>query len=156
MKHIHHIIPKHIGGTDEPSNLVELTLEEHIEVHRKMYEEHGRWQDYCAWQALSGRIGQEEILRMKQGMANKGRKRTPEQKERIRQAALKRSERQRLDGTLEKANKKRSENMTGVPKSKEAVENWKQSRKNNNKSWHTVETKKKISQGLKGNTNRKK
>lgn len=156
MKHIHHIIPKHIGGTDEPSNLVELTLEEHIEVHRKMYEEHGRWQDYCAWQALSGRIGQEEILRMKQGMANKGRKRTPEQKERIRQAALKRSERQRLDGTLEKANKKRSEKMTGVPKSKEAVENWKQSRKNNNKSWHTVETKKKISQGLKGNTNRKK
>ena len=25
MKHIHHIIPKHMGGTDEESNLVELT-----------------------------------------------------------------------------------------------------------------------------------
>jgi hypothetical protein len=28
MKHIHHIIPKHIGGTDEPSNLIELTVKE--------------------------------------------------------------------------------------------------------------------------------
>ena len=155
MKHIHHIIPKHMGGTDDPSNLIEVTVEEHIEIHRKLYEQHGKWQDYCAWQALSGRIGQEEILRMKQGMANKGRKRTPEQKERIRLAALKRSERQRLDGTLERTNKKRSEKMTGVPKSKEAIENWKQSRKNNNTDWHTKETKLKISASLKGNTNRK-
>jgi hypothetical protein len=144
-----------MGGTDEPSNLIEVTVEEHIEIHRKLYEQHGRWQDYCAWQALSGRIGQEEILRMKQGMANKGRKRTPEQKERIRLAALKRSERQRLDGTLECINKKKSEKMTGVPKSKEAIENWKQSRKNNNTDWHTKETKLKISASLKGNTNRK-
>ena len=144
-----------MGGTDDPSNLIEVTVEEHIEIHRKLYEQHGKWQDYCAWQALSGRIGQEEILRMKQGMANKGRKRTPEQKERIRLAALKRSERQRLDGTLERTNKKRSEKMTGVPKSKEAIENWKQSRKNNNTDWHTKETKLKISASLKGNTNRK-
>ena len=26
MKHKHHIIPKHKGGTDDPSNLVELTV----------------------------------------------------------------------------------------------------------------------------------
>ena len=24
MKHIHHILPKHMGGTDDESNLVEL------------------------------------------------------------------------------------------------------------------------------------
>jgi len=35
MKHIHHIIPKHMGGTDEESNLVELTVEEHAEAHKK-------------------------------------------------------------------------------------------------------------------------
>jgi hypothetical protein len=28
-KHIHHVIPLHMGGTDEPSNLIELTIAEH-------------------------------------------------------------------------------------------------------------------------------
>jgi hypothetical protein len=27
--HKHHIIPKHAGGTNDPSNLIELTIEEH-------------------------------------------------------------------------------------------------------------------------------
>ena len=63
--HKHHIIPRHMGGTDDPSNLVELTIEEHAEAHRKLYEEHGCWQDKLAWHGLSGRIGKEEILREK-------------------------------------------------------------------------------------------
>lgn len=53
MLHKHHIIPKHLGGTDDPSNLVELTVEEHAEAHRLLYEQHGRWQDYVAWQGLA-------------------------------------------------------------------------------------------------------
>ena len=129
MKHIHHIIPQYLGGTDDPTNLVELTVEEHAEAHRLLYEQHGNWQDYCAWQALSGRIGREEILRMKQGMANKGKARTPEQIERYRQGALKRAERQRADGSLEQANKKRSEAMKGKKKSEEHMANWAASRK---------------------------
>jgi hypothetical protein len=129
MKHLHHIIPKYLGGTDDPKNLIELTIEEHAEAHRLLYEEHGNWQDYCAWQALSGRIGQEEILRMKQGMANKGRKRTPEQIERIKAAAKIRNERWKTDGTLERANKKRSESHTGKKKSPEHMANWSASRK---------------------------
>lgn len=32
MKHIHHIIPRHMGGTDDPSNLIELTIQEHAEA----------------------------------------------------------------------------------------------------------------------------
>jgi len=60
MKHKHHVIPKHAGGTDDPSNIVELTIEEHAEAHRKLYEEHGRWQDRIAWHALSGIIGHKE------------------------------------------------------------------------------------------------
>ena len=51
--HKHHIIPKHMGGTDEPSNLVELTVEQHAETHRLLYEQHGHWQDYSAWMGLS-------------------------------------------------------------------------------------------------------
>ncbi len=155
MKHIHHIVPKHMGGSDDPSNLIELTVEEHANAHLKLYEKYGHWQDLCAYEALSGRIGQEEILRKKQGLANKGRKRTPEQRERIRLAAIKRSERQRLDGTLEQANKKRSESMKGKKKTPEAINNWLNSRINNAKPWHSVETKKKISKSLKGNNNRK-
>lgn len=54
--HIHHIIPRHAGGTSDPNNLVKLTIEEHAEAHRVLYETHGRWQDFYAWQGLSGQI----------------------------------------------------------------------------------------------------
>ena len=70
MKHKHHIIPKHIGGTDDPSNLIELTVEEHAEAHRLLYEQQGRWEDYYAWQGLSGQIGKEELIRQIQSVAN--------------------------------------------------------------------------------------
>lgn len=145
MKHKHHIIPKHAGGTDDPSNLIELTTAEHAEAHRLLYEQHGRWQDYCAWQALSGRIGQEEILRMKQGMANKGRKRTPDQIENMKEAARKRCERQRADGSLDAANKKRSAAMRGRKKSADHLANWSISRKGHEVS---TETREKIRKSL--------
>ena len=51
-----------MGGTDDPSNLIELSVEEHAEAHRKLYEEHGCWEDRVAYQALGGIIGKEEII----------------------------------------------------------------------------------------------
>ena len=63
--HKHHIIPKHAGGTDDPSNIVELTIEQHAEAHRKLYEEYGRQEDYLAWKGLSGQIGMDELIREK-------------------------------------------------------------------------------------------
>ena len=78
LYHKHHIIPKHMGGTDDPSNIVELTVEEHAEAHRLLYEEHGRWQDRVAWQGLAGMIGKEEIIRIRQSenakLSNKSRR----------------------------------------------------------------------------------
>jgi hypothetical protein len=44
MKHKHHIVPRHMGGTDDPSNLIELTVEEHAEAHRKLWEQYGTYQ----------------------------------------------------------------------------------------------------------------
>ena len=73
--HTHHIIPKHAGGTNHPDNLVQLTVAEHAEAHRKLYEEHRRWQDKLAWHVLLGIIGKEEILLEKSsigGLSNKG------------------------------------------------------------------------------------
>lgn len=81
--HHHRIIPGHLGGTYEPSNVILLTIEEHAEVHRKMYEQDGRWQDYVAWQGLSGRIGKEEIIRLVIINANKGKKHTEETKRKM-------------------------------------------------------------------------
>jgi hypothetical protein len=81
--HKHHIIPKHAGGTDDPSNIIELTVEEHAEAHRKLFEEYGRWQDEVAYKGISGRISCEEAIRLAQrnGKLGKGDMRTPEGKE---------------------------------------------------------------------------
>lgn len=66
--HKHHIIPRHMGGSDDPSNLIELTIEEHAEAHRVLYEKHGRKEDYLAWKGLSGQIGMDELLKEKMAL----------------------------------------------------------------------------------------
>jgi hypothetical protein len=63
--HKHHIIPRHAGGTDDPSNIVELTVEEHAEAHRLLYEQYGRREDYLAWRGLAGLIGKDEMIKEK-------------------------------------------------------------------------------------------
>ena len=60
ITHKHHIIPRHAGGTDDPSNLVGLTVEEHANAHKVLYEKEGRWQDKLAWQGLSGQISMDK------------------------------------------------------------------------------------------------
>lgn len=101
--HIHHIIPVHMGGTDDPSNLIKLTVEEHAAAHKKLWEEHGHWQDKVAWQGLSKTIGKDEMIRTTISESNKnrvissetrkrlsaihaGRKKSPETREKMRLA----------------------------------------------------------------------
>jgi len=62
LKHKHHIIPKHMGGSDDPDNIVILSPEEHAEEHRKLYEQYGKIEDYLAWKGLAGFMGREEII----------------------------------------------------------------------------------------------
>ena len=64
MIHKHHIIPKHMGGSDDSSNLVSLTVEQHAEEHRKLWEKYGHWQDKIAWKTLSGQISIQEAKLM--------------------------------------------------------------------------------------------
>lgn len=63
--HKHHIIPKHMGGTDDPNNLLTVNVTLHAFLHKLLWEEHGNWQDLAAWKGLSGqtpyRVIDEEI-----------------------------------------------------------------------------------------------
>jgi len=61
--HLHHIIPKHLGGSDEPSNLIKLTVAEHSEAHRVLYKKHGLYKDKLAWLGLSKMIGKDQIIK---------------------------------------------------------------------------------------------
>lgn len=74
MYHMHHIIPKHMGGSDDPSNLIKLTVAQHAEAHRQLYERYGHWEDKCAWLALTKQIDTDQIRRMKASEANKGKR----------------------------------------------------------------------------------
>lgn len=64
--HKHHIIPKHMGGSDDAENLIELTVEAHAEAHKKLYEEHGNELDLIAYRGLSGQITMSEAKRLAQ------------------------------------------------------------------------------------------
>jgi len=64
--HKHHIIPRHAGGTDDPSNLVVLTIEEHAQAHLYLYEQHGRMQDLVAHRVLLGQIDKAEAIKLLQ------------------------------------------------------------------------------------------
>jgi hypothetical protein len=61
--HRHHIIPRHMGGTNAPENIQILTVEEHAAAHLKLYEEYGKYEDYCAYLMLSGKNKDPEFLR---------------------------------------------------------------------------------------------
>jgi NUMOD3 motif len=75
-----------MGGTDDPSNLIELTVEEHAEAHRKLFQEHGHWQDELAWKGLAGIIPKAEIVRSIQseaGKSGRGKKMGPQSPDHI-------------------------------------------------------------------------
>lgn len=78
--HKHHIIPKHMGGSDDPSNLIILTVEEHANAHKQLFEQFGYWQDELAWKGLRKMHSKQEILEkiMKENHPWKGKKHKPE------------------------------------------------------------------------------
>ena len=123
VKHKHHIIPRHAGGSDDPSNLIELTVEEHAEAHRLLFEQYGRWQDELAWKGLSGQIDSAEInyiLSVERNLGENnpmygkpgpmlGKKHTEETKQRIKEKRAK----QIMKPVSEETKKKLSEKLKG-------------------------------------------
>lgn len=94
ITHNHHIIPRHAGGSDDPSNIVSLTIKEHSDAHKTLYEQYGRWQDYLAWKGLEGIMNKEDIVKEKLlicaslgGKSWKGRKHSQKTKEKMSKSA---------------------------------------------------------------------
>jgi hypothetical protein len=69
MKHLHHIIPKHMGGSDDPSNLVELTVEEHAHAHLALFEKYGKKEDLGAYHLLLNGWDDPEAVRLRCSVA---------------------------------------------------------------------------------------
>lgn len=52
-----------MGGSDDPTNLIELTVEEHAQAHLALYEQHGKKEDFVAYHMLSGQSKLDPELR---------------------------------------------------------------------------------------------
>ena len=159
--HKHHIIPRHMGGSDDPSNIVELTIEEHAEAHRKLYEEHGRWQDRLAWQGLAGMIGKDELLKELQSESKKGENHPFFGKPRSEETRRKISEANMGNSPSEETRRKISKTLTGTkrgPHSEEHKRKISEAQKGKPRpegsgmigKKHSEETKRKISEANKG------
>lgn len=61
MKHKHHIIPKHRGGTDDPSNIVEVTPTQHAMFHFCEWSLWGDYKDFCAYKMILGDVKNPEF-----------------------------------------------------------------------------------------------
>jgi hypothetical protein len=90
MKHNHHLIPKHLGGTNNPSNIVEgVSVIRHAMFHFANWQLWGSEGDLIAYRALSGSIGKEEIIEMVLSFAGKKGGIAAKESGQLREAALK-------------------------------------------------------------------
>jgi NUMOD3 motif len=79
--HEHHFVPRHAGGTDDPSNIVRVTIPEHVSFHYERWVVTGDYYDWLAWKVLVGQIRNSEATRLAQaesGRRNRGRKHSAE------------------------------------------------------------------------------
>ncbi len=92
--HKHHIIPKHewkkrfgsLEGFNAPDNIVYLTVEQHAQAHHLLFELNGYEYDRIAYQALSGMIGKEELIRQVMIAANTGKPKSLEYRAKMSEA----------------------------------------------------------------------
>ena len=115
--HKHHIVPKHAGGTDEPSNLLKCNIAMHTFMHEQRYKELGDEYDKIAAQTLRGQIGKSEAANLARSEGHKRFLSKPESRDILRDSQS-------------KSVAKRIENGTGFQQSIDAMtevkcKNWK-------------------------------
>ena len=88
MKHLHHLKPKHRGGTDA-DGLVEVTITQHAMFHYCEWKLWGHPGDKVAWKCLSAKnIDSEQARRISAAEHSRHRIWTDESREKARQAKL--------------------------------------------------------------------
>ena len=114
MKHKHHIIENRDGVRFRTSKTIELTIEEHANIHKKYYEKWGFMEDLIAYRRLSGQIPneliQEELSRLG-GLNNRGKSKSPHHRKKI-------SEKRKNQNITTKTKIKISKSMKGNTNSK--------------------------------------
>jgi len=89
MKHNHHLLPRHFGGSDDPSNIVEgISVTRHAMFHYANWQLWGSEGDWIAYRALSGTIGKEEVIKMVLAYAGKKGGQAAKESGQLREAAL--------------------------------------------------------------------
>jgi len=105
MKHKHHIIPKHRGGSDVPSNLVEITPTQHAMFHYCEWKLWGNLKDFCAYKMILGDVKNPEfrkarIIAFQDIILEGGRKWRKNNPEKVKEAGIKgnKSQREKFSG----------------------------------------------------------
>lgn len=82
--HKHHITPRHAGGSNSTSNIKVVSVQQHAEEHRLLFEQHGRFEDKLAWKMLEGQELIGDLLRIKSKLGwEKANKNGPITKDRV-------------------------------------------------------------------------
>jgi hypothetical protein len=71
MRHTHHIRPKHQGGSDDPSNLISLTIVQHAMWHFADWQLTKTTENFIAWRGLAGKITKEQAIFEAQSLGGK-------------------------------------------------------------------------------------
>ena len=152
--HKHHIIPKHMGGTNNKDNLLKVNISLHSFLHKLLWEEYGYWEDEIAYKTLSGQISKAEAILLSVKYSNTGRKKSEATKNKLRgkhpwnkgknlsKESKEKMKKAKLGKSLSKEHKEKiSNSMKGKKHSENHIENWKISRN----GWkHSEETKLKL------------
>ena len=109
-----------MGGTDDPSNLILLSVKEHAIAHAKLYQKYGKHEDYIAFKSLKKQINKEEIFIETSklgGLNNKGKPKAKEHRSNI-SKANKGKKSHWFNGDIKKKKKKLSQSMQNNTNSK--------------------------------------
>jgi hypothetical protein len=90
MKHKHHIIPKHMGGSNDPSNLVEVTVTQHAMFHFCNFQLWKKEEDKFAWLGLVGYLPKKELVSKLISHSNKTRAISKQQRAKLSKAMTER------------------------------------------------------------------